>query len=139
MHAAKVLDSPVEYKQALLLYAKKISDEAFKGKAEEVIKELFGPVYWSVGRLPWFYVLFDAKMRGSIGVLEEGTVGRLRFSACRSVIYSRTCFHCLVGPCLLYPSERDMLITVGTVRSKNLAKMGMEWQEMVKRASNDDC
>jgi protein HIRA/HIR1 len=53
MHAAKVLDSPAEYKQALLLYAKKISDEAFKGKAEEVIKELFGPVYWSVARLRW--------------------------------------------------------------------------------------
>jgi protein HIRA/HIR1 len=46
MHAAKVLDSPQEYKQALLLYAKKISDEAFKGKAEELIKELYGPVYW---------------------------------------------------------------------------------------------
>jgi len=46
LHAAKVLDSPQEYKQALLVYAKKISDEAFKGKAEELIKELYGPVYW---------------------------------------------------------------------------------------------
>jgi protein HIRA/HIR1 len=46
LHSTKVLDSPQEYKQALLLYAKKISDEAFKGKAEELIKELYGPIYW---------------------------------------------------------------------------------------------
>ena len=66
MHAARVLDSPSEYKQALLLYAKKISDEAFKGKAEELIKELFGPVYWSVelhGFL--FLVLSDLFLQAS--------------------------------------------------------------------------
>ncbi|GBE89101.1 Protein HIR1 [Sparassis crispa] len=50
LHAAKALDSPHEYKQALLLYAKKIADEAFRGKAEELVKELFGPVYWRPGR-----------------------------------------------------------------------------------------
>jgi protein HIRA/HIR1 len=48
LHSTRVLDSPQEYKQALLLYAKKISDEAFKGKAEELIKELYGPIYWCV-------------------------------------------------------------------------------------------
>ena len=36
----------MEYKQALLLYAKKIADEGFRAKGEELIKELFGPVYW---------------------------------------------------------------------------------------------
>lgn len=46
LHAARVLDSPQEYKQALLVYAKKIADEGFRGKAEELVKELFGPVYW---------------------------------------------------------------------------------------------
>ncbi|KAI0076485.1 WD40 repeat-like protein [Panus rudis PR-1116 ss-1] len=50
MHAAKALDSPQEYKQALLLYAKKIADQAYRAKAEELIKELFGPVYWRPGR-----------------------------------------------------------------------------------------
>jgi len=30
------------------VYAKKIADEGFRNKAEELIKELFGPVYWSV-------------------------------------------------------------------------------------------
>ena len=48
LHAAKALDSPAEYKQALLLYAKRIADEGFRGKAEDLVKELFGPVYWCV-------------------------------------------------------------------------------------------
>ena len=49
LHSTKLLDSPLEYRQALLLYAKKIADEGFKGKGEELVKELFGPVYWYVG------------------------------------------------------------------------------------------
>ena len=48
MHAAKVLESPQEYRQALLLYAKTIADERFRGKAEELLKDLYGPVYWYV-------------------------------------------------------------------------------------------
>ncbi|KAJ7636980.1 histone transcription regulator 1 [Roridomyces roridus] len=45
MHSARLLDSPTEYKQALSQYTKKIADEGFKGKAEELIRELMGPVY----------------------------------------------------------------------------------------------
>lgn len=48
LHAARVLESSVEYKQILLVYAKKIADEGFRNKAEELIKDLFGPVYWFV-------------------------------------------------------------------------------------------
>jgi protein HIRA/HIR1 len=48
LHAARVLDSGVEYKQILLVYAKKIADEGFRNKAEELIKDLFGPIYWFV-------------------------------------------------------------------------------------------
>jgi protein HIRA/HIR1 len=48
MHATKLLDSPQEHRQALLMYAKKIADEGFSSKAEELVKELFGPVYWYV-------------------------------------------------------------------------------------------
>ena len=33
------------------MYAKNIADEGFRNKAEELIKELFGPVYWSVSDL----------------------------------------------------------------------------------------
>ncbi|KDQ18757.1 hypothetical protein BOTBODRAFT_153623 [Botryobasidium botryosum FD-172 SS1] len=46
LHAAKVLDSPTEYRAALLSYAKKIAEEGFKGKAEELLKDLCGPLYW---------------------------------------------------------------------------------------------
>ena len=48
LHAARVLDCSAEYKQTLLVYAKRIADEGFRNKAEELIKELFGPIYWSV-------------------------------------------------------------------------------------------
>jgi len=50
LHAARVLDSPQEYKQVLLVYAKKVADEGFRAKAEELIRDLFGPVYWRPGR-----------------------------------------------------------------------------------------
>lgn len=46
MYAAKTLDSPAEYKQALFTYARRIAEEGFRWKAEELIRELFGPVYW---------------------------------------------------------------------------------------------
>jgi protein HIRA/HIR1 len=48
LNTTRLLDSPQEYKQALLVYAKKIADEGFRAKAEELIKELFGPVYLCV-------------------------------------------------------------------------------------------
>lgn len=52
--AAVLLDSPGEFKHSLLLYAKKLSEEGFRGKAEELVRELFGPVYWCV-----YLVFFD--------------------------------------------------------------------------------
>lgn len=45
MAACKVLDSPVEYKTFLLLYAQRLGSEGFRNKAEELIRELMGPVY----------------------------------------------------------------------------------------------
>ncbi len=45
MHACVLLDSGQEYKTNLLLYAKKLADEAYQGKAEELVKEMYGPVY----------------------------------------------------------------------------------------------
>lgn len=46
MHAARVLDSPAEYKSSLAHYARKIAEEGYRAKAEELIKELCGPLYW---------------------------------------------------------------------------------------------
>ena len=48
--ASQLLDSPTEYKQALLLYAKRLADEGFRTKAEELVKELCGPLYYKPGR-----------------------------------------------------------------------------------------
>ena len=53
-----MLDSEYEYKQVLLVYAKKIADEGFRAKAEELVKELFGPIYW--------YGLYDIVQKMSI-------------------------------------------------------------------------
>jgi len=50
LQATRVLESPAEYKQALLIYAKRIAEDGFRGKAEELVKELFGPLYWRPGR-----------------------------------------------------------------------------------------
>jgi protein HIRA/HIR1 len=50
MAAAIVLDSLTEYKTFLSLYVRKLAEEAFRGKAEELVKELLGPVYHRPGR-----------------------------------------------------------------------------------------
>ena len=48
MQAAIALDSRDEYRANLVLYARKLAEEAFRGKAEELIKDLIGPVYQCV-------------------------------------------------------------------------------------------
>lgn len=45
MNAAIALDSLAEYKMFLTTYAKRLAEEAFRSKAEELIKDLIGPVY----------------------------------------------------------------------------------------------
>ncbi|KAH7098631.1 WD40 repeat-like protein [Auriculariales sp. MPI-PUGE-AT-0066] len=49
IHAAQVLESGSEWKNAVLQYAKRIADESFTAKAEELAKELCGPLYWKPG------------------------------------------------------------------------------------------
>lgn len=46
--AAQSLDSPHEYRVFLLAYAKKLADEGLRSKAEELIRELLGPIYQCV-------------------------------------------------------------------------------------------
>ncbi|KAK4047227.1 HIR complex subunit [Microbotryomycetes sp. JL201] len=50
MAAAIALDSPAEYKQFLLMYARKLNEESLRSKAEELVRELFGPVYYRPGK-----------------------------------------------------------------------------------------
>ncbi|THG95185.1 hypothetical protein EW026_g6424 [Hermanssonia centrifuga] len=92
------LTGPQEYKHALILYAKKIADEGFRAKAEELVKELFGPVYWRPGR--------DDSW----------------------------------SPITLGFSKRDLLKDVLAVfaRSKTLTKLALDWQDILKKASNEE-
>ena len=70
LQATKVLESPTEYKQVLLVYAKRIAEDGFRGKAEELVKELFGPLYWCVlARLPmaeWNFITSVGDQEGTI-------------------------------------------------------------------------
>ncbi|RDB30330.1 Protein HIR1 [Hypsizygus marmoreus] len=98
LNSTRLLDSPQEYKQAMLVYAKKVADEGFRGKAEELIKELFGPVYCRPGR-------------------DESW-----------------------SPSVIGLSKRDLLKDVLSIfaRSKTLTKLAMDWQDTLKKSSNDD-
>ena len=72
LNSTRLLDSPQEYKQAMSMYAKRIADEGFRAKAEELIKELFGPIYWCArdGDELFFFV------RPSADVLHVSRPGR---------------------------------------------------------------
>jgi protein HIRA/HIR1 len=118
LHAARVLESSVEYKQILLVYAKKIADEGFRNKAEELIKDLFGPVYWRPGMSGediWNPVLLGHWKRDLLKEVLQ-VFGRPHMSWLRSLASLN-----------LFPA-----------RSKTLAKLGMDWQEMLKRAMTSD-
>ncbi|KAI6021061.1 histone transcription regulator 1 [Pisolithus marmoratus] len=99
LHAAKALDCPSEYKQALLQYAKKLADEGFRAKAEELIKDLFGPLYWNPMRK------------------EEAW-----------------------SPTVIGLTRRDLLREVLSVfaKSKTLTKLALDWQDTLRRASNEE-
>lgn len=45
LRAAVALDSPSEYKTSLLTYTRELAKEGLRSKAEELIKELLGPIY----------------------------------------------------------------------------------------------
>ncbi len=45
LRASLLLDSAVEYKTTLLLYAKYLGEGDWRGRAEELVKELMGPIY----------------------------------------------------------------------------------------------
>ncbi|KAF8632896.1 hypothetical protein AX17_004742 [Amanita inopinata Kibby_2008] len=98
LHATRLLESPQEYKQSLLVYAKKIADEGFRAKGEELIKELFGPMYWRPGR-------------------EEAWT-----------------------PTVAGMTKRDLLKDVLSIfaKSKTLTKLALDWQDILKKAVNDE-
>ncbi|KAJ7885157.1 histone transcription regulator 1 [Mycena olivaceomarginata] len=96
MHAARVLESPAEYKQALAQYTKKLADEGYRAKAEELIRDLLGPVYSRSGEQAW-------------------------------------------SPTVAGLVKRELLKDVlsAFARSKTLTKLAQDWQDVLKRASED--
>lgn len=44
LNACALLHSPNEYKTFLSMYAKKIADEGYRNKAEQVARDLYGPI-----------------------------------------------------------------------------------------------
>ncbi|EJD39202.1 WD40 repeat-like protein [Auricularia subglabra TFB-10046 SS5] len=97
IHAARILESAGEWRAAVLVYAKRIADEGFRAKAEEMAHELCGPIYWKPGNAAskdW-------------------------------------------EPTVLGFEKREVLREVLGIfsKSKTLAKMAVEWQDLLKRMS----
>ena len=58
MRAAQLIDSKDEYKQWLIRYAAVLGKEGFRARAEELLKDLIGPIYlWVDARLSSIHVL----------------------------------------------------------------------------------
>lgn len=135
LNATKLLDSPHEYKQALLLYAKKIADESFRAKAEELIKELYGPIYQCVCHsLPSRIGLLNYSLLTVALAVKKFVLQQL--SGYRSEIFSRTC--CQYSVCPDRSFQYCPCLHPLIVRSKTLTKLGMDWQDLLKRSSSDE-
>ncbi|KAJ7931173.1 histone transcription regulator 1 [Mycena leptocephala] len=95
MHSARLLDSPTEYKQALAQYTKKLAEEGYKAKAEDLIRDLLGPMYSRSGET-W-------------------------------------------SPTVAGLGKRELLKDVlsAFARSKTLTKLAQDWQDVLKRASEE--
>jgi protein HIRA/HIR1 len=117
--AARALDSPAEYKQALLLYSRKIADEGFRAKAEELIRELFGPLYWK------------PPTGGKEETWNPIVLGMAKRDLLKEVlsIFGKSRIICIIW--------RNPIITLSfKARSKTLTKLAMDWQDLLKKASS---
>lgn len=136
LQATKVLESPAEYKQALLVYAKRIAEDGFRGKAEELVKELFGPLYWCV-----FVGVFMGKQELIISARRPGRddswtptlLGFHKRELLREVLNIFGMQKLLAGPSF-FPLKASSL----TAKSKTLTKMALDWQDMLKKAAIDE-
>lgn len=50
LHAARILGNPSEYRTALMVYAAKLADDGLADRADELVRELCGPVFWDPTR-----------------------------------------------------------------------------------------
>ncbi|KAG8773923.1 HIR complex subunit, partial [Serendipita sp. 401] len=50
LHASKLLGSPTDYRGALMVYAGRLADDNLVERADEIVRELCGPVFWDPSR-----------------------------------------------------------------------------------------
>lgn len=136
LQATKILESPVEYKQALLVYAKRIAEDGFRGKAEELVKELFGPLYWCV-----FVGMFIGKRELIASTRRPGrddswTPTLLGFHKRELLREVLSIFG--VQKLLTTASFRPLKASSSAAKSKTLTKMALDWQDMLKKAAIDE-
>lgn len=46
LHAAKLLGSPMDYRSTLMVYAGRLADEGLVERANELVRDLCGPLFW---------------------------------------------------------------------------------------------
>lgn len=46
LHASRLLGSKVDYRAALLSYSRRLADDNLAERADEIVRELCGPVFW---------------------------------------------------------------------------------------------
>lgn len=133
MHAAKALDSSQEYKHALSVYARKIADEGFRAKGEELVKELFGPTYWlarSSFRPPSLILMRFTRRPGRDDTWSPTVLGFSKRDLLRDVLGIFGQYQLSVLRCHANHNP--------PARSKTLTKLALDWQDILKRASNED-
>ena len=135
LQATKVLESPAEYKQALLVYAKRIAEDGFRGKAEELVKEMFGPLYW------YFFTGLPVEQNSIIPLRRPGRddswtptlLGFHKRELLREVLNIFGMRKPLIGVSI--HSAKTIHVSA---KSKTLTKMALDWQDMLKRAMIDE-
>lgn len=81
LHAARILGSPSDYRTALMMYTSKLADDSLADRADELVRELCGPVFWLV--MPMNVVAALTYL--VLGILQSSTRPRQRNGNQRSL------------------------------------------------------
>lgn len=138
--AAQSLDSPHEYRVFLLAYAKKLADEGLRSKAEELIRELLGPIYQCV---PLYAralspPLITCFRRTANLARRKRTSGRRRCWAWRNASSCGTSFASWVSLAFLRSLSRQTLTPLRTplAKQRTTAPLAGEYQDLLKKISS---
>lgn len=142
MHAARILVSAPEYKQALLQYSKVIADEGFRGKAEEVLKELYGPVYWYA----YTYPLRESLLSIVCSCWYQRRPARMDDNWCptilgmpkRDLVKEVLTIFGALGCSTHFAHKRMTHPSFISARSKTLFRLAQEYQDLLRKSIADD-